>query len=83
MMFEAAYLTEGGMTFAVVQVEDGVITNPAEAGKVVKQFEPFFRCPVLLIGAHSHRILGPDELARHVKRTGYANLPWRKWRIAA
>lgn len=83
MMFEAAYLTEGGATFAVVAVEDGVITNQAEAGRVVKQFEPFFQCPVLLIGAHSHRIFGSDDLARHVKQTGYDALPWRKWSIAA
>ena len=83
MMFEAAYLTEDGTTFAVVTVEDSVITNRAGAGKVIKQFEPFFRCPILLIVAYSHRTFGPDELALRVKRTGYAGLPWRKWSIAA
>lgn len=83
MMFEAAYLTQGGETFAVVLVEDSVISNPAEAGKVVKQFEPFFRCPVLLLGANNHRVLGSEDLAHLVRQTGYAGLPWRKWSVAA
>lgn len=83
MMFEAAYLTQGGETFAVVLVEDSVISNSEEAGKVVKQFEPFFRCPVLLIGANSHRVLGREELADYIRQTGFAGLPWRKWSVAA
>lgn len=83
MMFEAAYLTAGGEIFAVVTVEDNVITDPEEAGKVTKQFEPFFRCPVLLMGAHSHRVLGREDLARHVRNLGHAALPWRKWSVAA
>ena len=83
MMFEAAYLTAGGETFAVVAVEDSVIGNSEEAGKVTKQFEPFFRCPVLLMGAHNHRVSGREDLARYVRQTGYARLPWRKWSVAA
>ncbi len=83
MMFEAAYLTAGGEAFAVVAVEDSVITNSEEAGKVMKQFDPFFRCPVLLIGAHSHRVLGREDLAKYVCQTGYTGLPWRKWSVAA
>ena len=83
MMFEAAYLAAGGETFAVVAVEDSVIGNSEEAGKVIKQFEPFFRCPVLLMSAHSHRVLGRQDLSDYVRRTGYARLPWRTWSVAA
>ena len=83
MMFEAAYLARRGEAFAVVAVEDGVITDQEEAGKVTKQFGLFFRCPVLLMGAHGHGVLGREDLARYVSQTGYSRLPWRKWSVAA
>ena len=75
----AALTKEQGVTFVAVLAQDSVLHSPTQAGDLMHEIERRFRCPPVLIGEHSHEILGRHDLARFIKSVGIGSLPWRKW----
>ncbi len=80
---EAALIKEQGVTFVVVAVRDSVIDNISEAERMIGAMFVRFRCPAVLMGAHSHRTRGRQDLVRFLGQVHISRLPWRKWSLAA
>jgi hypothetical protein len=80
---EAALIKEQGVTFVVAAVRDSVIDNISEAERMIATISVSFRCPAVLIGAHSHRTRGRRDLVQFLSHVHISRLPWRKWSLAA
>jgi hypothetical protein len=80
---EAALIKEQGVTFVVVAVRDSVVDNISEAEQMIGAMSVRFRCPAVLMGAHSHRTRGRRDLVQFLSRVHISRLPWRKWSLAA
>lgn len=77
--FTAALTKEQGVTFVAMLAHDSVLHSPTEAGNLMHWAETCFRCPSVLVGGHSHELLGRHDLTRFIRSVGIARLPWRKW----
>lgn len=81
--FNVAYIREQGVNFAVVSVQDHVVSNQTQARNVIASFEHQFGVPTVLVGARQHRLIGRPDLVRFLSRVSLSRLPWRRMTLSA
>lgn len=78
---EFALVKEQNQQFAVVVVQDYLITSSMKRDEHISYFEDKFGCPVVLLGARQHKYYGSPNIVRFLSRISLARLPWRKGTI--
>lgn len=73
-------LREQNVKFAVVVVEDHVITNRSAADRAVQGWTIHFGVPAVLVGARQHRTFGRRDLSQFVANN-LAGIPWKKMAV--
>jgi hypothetical protein len=85
MTFDGAVIAEQGVTFAIVVVRQGVLSNTAERDKAVGDFHGFFGgIPVVLMEQDSRGVptwYGRPDLTRFLQNVQVGAIPWRRYTL--
>ncbi len=84
MQFTGAVIREQGVTFAVVLVKSQVVSNSAQANKVIAEFSPTFRMPVVLMAQDIRgrpTYYGRQDIARFLSNVPVHAIPWKHYDI--
>lgn len=79
---DVALIREQGVEFAVVCVEDRVLSNPSERESAVVAWQSELGRPVTLMGAHRHETFGRSDIVRFLQNVNPSRLPWRRYTVS-
>lgn len=86
MKFQGALIEERGVTFGIVIVKQYVLSNKAEADKVIASFQSqiFVGHPVILVAQDGKGVptyYGRQDLARFMASVPMGAVPWMKYTV--
>jgi hypothetical protein len=85
MTFQGAVVREQGVTFAVVIVQQHVVSNSTEASRVIAAFQPVFPgLPVVLMAQDYQGVpsyFGRQDIARFLASVPVDAIPWKDYTV--
>ena len=83
MTFTGSVIREQGQSFAIVLVNDSVVSSPSVARDAIERFRPAFPgLPVVLAAQDARRrftYFGRDDIAKFLASVNPRRIPWRKY----
>ncbi|MEN6460558.1 MAG: hypothetical protein ABFC94_04205 [Syntrophomonas sp.] len=85
MNFDAAVITEKGVTFVVVLVKPEVFKHESSINEARDIFSKYFPIMPIVLMAQDHATLpsvhGRADLVRFLKKVDYMTLPWKQYSV--
>lgn len=83
--FRGALINEQGITFAVVEVEPGLLDAGEDAIKAERtRYEPIFRNKPIILASRGTdgraRYSGRPDIVRFLVSSGWSRIPWKRYR---
>jgi hypothetical protein len=80
--WDVALIREQGTVFGVASVKDSVLLNGGDAEGLITGLTRYFGCPIVLIGARNHRLLGRRDIVQFLRHVSISQLPWKRYNIS-
>ena len=83
MTFQGSVITEQGVTFAVMLVQEYVVDSPTERDNTLAWATRFFCVPTVLMTDRRYRTWGRPDIVNFLTNVHPSRIPWRRYTVAA